>query len=407
MITSLASLASPFSAKSVDDIYINISHFLDHFMMLIFAKAAYDAGRNFGFSYDEIIVYGTIGFVLFGGMAPVAAQLADRFSRSLLMVIFHFGIGFSAIMAGLSQSIVQLTLAIGFIGIFASIYHPVGIVMLVKSNKKIGFRLGVNGVFGNMGVAAAPLITGLLLTVGDWRLCFIVPGVCCLAYGVVFARALKKGQGTSPTARVNAADSFAPNWKRALAALALSTASGGFIFGAMTFIVPRYFELSMTNLSTSVAITGLLAALVYAVASFSQIAVGWLIDRYSPKNVLFFMAIGQVFFIYLAAQFNDLTLFVAMLLAMSFVFGQIPITDTILSRYVPDSWRGRVFSVKFMLNLSIGASVLPICSLILQIGYSMTTLFNLMSAIAILIIVAAIILPQQTNDQRLDHVTTE
>jgi len=401
------SITRPFRAKAVDDIYINISHFLDHFIMLIFAKAAYDAGRHFGFTYDEIIVYGAIGFVLFGGMAPVAAQLADRFSRSLLMVIFHFGIGIGAIMAGLSQSIYHLAAAIGVIGIFAAIYHPVGIPMLVKSNKFIGYRLGVNGVFGNMGVAAAPLITGLLLTVGDWRLCFILPGVFCLFYGMAFARALKPDQDGPAKARASAADSFAPNWKRALAAMALSTASGGFIFGAMTFIVPRYFEISMTNISTSVAITGLLASLVYAVASFSQIAIGWLIDRYSPKNILFIMAVGQALFIYLAAQFNDLALFVAMLLAMSFVFGQIPITDAILSRYVPDAWRGRVFSVKFLLNLTIGASVLPACGLILQAGFSMTTLFTIMSAVAVLIVLAAFILPQQQSDQRLDHAPAE
>jgi MFS family permease len=403
----IESLTRPFRAKAVDDIYINISHFLDHFIMLIFAKAAYDAGRHFGFSYDEIIIYGTIGFVLFGGMAPIAAQLADRFSRSLLMVIFHFGIGFSAIMAGLSQSIFQLTTALGVIGIFAAIYHPVGIAMLVKSNKLIGLRLGINGVFGNFGVAAAPLITGLLLTVGDWRLCFVIPGLFCLAYGMVFAKALKDDVENTNKSRVSVAESFAPKWKRALAALALSTASGGFIFGAMTFVVPRYFEISMVSLSTSVAVTGLLAALVYAVASFSQIAVGWLIDRYSPKNVLLTIAIGQVFFIYLAAQFNNLALFFAMLLAMSFVFGQIPITDAILSRYVPDAWRARVFSVKFMLNLSIGASVLPVCGVILQTGYSMTSLFTLMSAIAVLIVVAAIILPQQQSDHRLDHAPAE
>src|SRR6056300_499048 len=372
------SLTRPFRAKSLDDIYINISHFLDHFIMLIFAKAAYDAGRHFGFSYDEIIVYGAVGFVLFGGMAPIAAQLADRFSRSLLMVIFHFGIGLGAILAGLSQNIYHLAAAIG-----------------------------VNGVFGNMGVAAAPLITGLLLTVSDWRICFILPGLFCFAYGVAFARSLKIDQDGPAKPRASAADSFAPNWKRALAALALSTASGGFIFGAMTFVVPRYFEISMTNLSTSVAITGLLASVVYAVASFSQIAVGWLIDRYSAKNVLFVMAVGQVLFIYLAAQFNDLALFVAMLLAMSFVFGQIPITDAILSRYVPDAWRGRVFSVKFLLNLSIGASVLPVCGLILQAGFTMTTLFSLMSVVAILIVLAAIILPQQQSDQRLDHAAAE
>ena len=401
------SLTRPFRAKTVDDIYINISHFLDHFIMLIFAKAAYDAGRHFGFSYDEIIVYGAIGFVLFGGIAPIAAQLADRFSRSLMMVIFHFGIGFSAILTGLSHSILQLTIGLGVIGIFAAIYHPVGIAMLVRSNKSIGFRLGVNGVFGNFGVAAAPLITGLLLTIGDWRLCFIIPGLFCLVYGLAFARALKDTAESMNKSRVSAAEAFAPNWKRALTALALSTASGGFIFGAMTFVVPRYFEISMVNLSTSVAVTGLLAALVYAVASFSQIAVGWLIDRHSPKKILLAMAIGQVVFIYLAAQFNDFALFIAMLLAMSFVFGQIPITDAILSRYVPDAWRARVFSVKFMLNLSIGASVLPICGIILQTGYSMTSLFTLMSAIAVLIVVAAIILPQQESDQRLDHAPAE
>ena len=143
-------------------------------------------------SYDEIIVYGVAGFVLFGGMAPVAAQLADKFSRSLLMVIFHFGIGAAAILAAFTQTVWQLAVAIGLIGTFAAIYHPVGIAMLIKSNRCIGFRLGINGVFGNMGVAAAPLIAGILLTIGDWRLCFILPGLFCLGYGVAFIAALRE-----------------------------------------------------------------------------------------------------------------------------------------------------------------------------------------------------------------------
>ena len=40
---------------SIPDLYLNIGHLLDHFMMLIFAKAAFDAGREFGLSYEEII----------------------------------------------------------------------------------------------------------------------------------------------------------------------------------------------------------------------------------------------------------------------------------------------------------------------------------------------------------------
>ncbi len=393
---------APVQFKTVKDIYLNISHFLDHFIMLIFAKAAYDAGRHFGMSYDEIIIYGVAGFILFGAVAPLAASLADRFSRSLLLVIYHFGIGLAAILAGFAQTVWQLSAAIGLIGVFASIYHPVGIAMLIKSNRRIGFRLGINGVFGNMGVAAAPLIAGILLTMGDWRLCFILPGIFCLVYGFAFITALEEEYQQPSQKKQVKKSGFSPNWKLALAAVFLSTASGGFVFSAMTFVVPRYFEISMVSISSSVAITGLLASLVYACASFTQIAVGWIIDRVEPKWVLFGIGIGQIFFIFLTSQFTDYALFFAMLIAMSFVFGQIPITDTILSRYVPDEWRAKALSLKFMLNLVVGAAVLPICGILLQSGMMMSSLFVILSCIAALVVASGIILPVQKASHRQD-----
>ncbi len=390
------------SSKRISDRFINFSHFIDHFIMLIFAKAAYDAGKYFNLSYDEIIIYGVFGFVLFGAIAPISAHLADKFSRSLLMVIFHFGIGFSSILAGLSNNVWFLSFSIGLIGVFASIYHPVGIAMLIKTNKNIGFRLGINGVFGNMGVAAAPLITGLLLTVGDWRICFIIPGIFCSLYGVLFTINLKNDISDSKKINKSKKSVFAPNWKMALIALAISSSSGGFIFGAMTFLIPRYFEISMNNVSTSVAITGFLASIVFATASFAQIIVGWIIDRYSPKKVLLFMGFGQIIFIYFASLYQDYLLLFSMLVAMIFVFGQIPITDTIISRYVPDEWRNKVLSIKFLLNLSIGASVLPICGIFLQAGNTMDKLFFVMSLIAIFVAISALLLPNQDDAQRLD-----
>ncbi len=398
----MAFILDTLSSKRISDRFINFSHFIDHFIMLIFAKAAYDAGKYFNLSYDEIIIYGVFGFVLFGAIAPISAHLADKFSRSLLMVIFHFGIGFSSILAGLSNNVWFLSFSIGLIGVFASIYHPVGIAMLIKTNKNIGFRLGINGVFGNMGVAAAPLITGLLLTVGDWRICFIIPGIFCILYGVLFTINLKNDISDSKNNNQSKKSVFAPNWKMALIALAISSSSGGFIFGAMTFLIPRYFEISMNNVSTSVAITGFLASIVFATASFAQIIVGWIIDRYSPKKVLLFMGFGQIIFIYFASLYQDYLLLFSMLVAMIFVFGQIPITDTIISRYVPDEWRNKVLSIKFLLNLSIGASVLPICGIFLQAGNTMDKLFFVMSLIAIFVAISALLLPNQTDAQRLD-----
>jgi len=382
--------------KHIDDIYLNISHFIDHFVMLIFAKAAYDAGREFGLGYEEIIVFGVLGFILFGAAAPVASILANKYSRSVLMVIFHFGIGISAIICSFASTPWELSIGLGLIGVFAAIFHPVGIAMLLKNSKKLGYRLGINGVFGNMGVAAAPLITGYLLLISDWKLSFILPGIACILYGVIFLLALKDEPKTVQTKKENERDDvFAPQWRRALLALALTTTSGGFIFGAITFIIPRYFELQLTGITSSVAVTGLIASMVYAIAGFTQIGAGLLIDRFPAKPILFVIGVGQVIFIYLASTVSDLQLFFVTLVATSFVFGQIPIIDTIMSRYIPDKSRGNVLSVKFALNLGAGASVLPISSLMLKHGYELSNLFVVMSFMAMFVVLASLILPSE------------
>ncbi|MDG1299774.1 MAG: MFS transporter [Paracoccaceae bacterium] len=386
--------------KHVADIYLNISHFIDHFIMLIFAKAAYDAGREFGLGYEEIIVFGVLGFILFGAAAPIASILANKYSRSVLMVIFHFGIGISAIICSFASTPWELSIGLGLIGVFAAIFHPVGIAMLLKNSKKLGYRLGINGVFGNMGVAAAPLITGFLLLISDWKLSFILPGIACILYGVIFLLALKDEPKTVQKEKTNERDDvFAPQWRRALLALALTTTSGGFIFGAMTFIIPRYFELQLTGITSSVAITGLIASMVYAIAGFTQIGAGLLIDRFPAKPILFVIGVGQVIFIFLASTVSDLQLFFVTLVATSFVFGQIPIIDTIMSRYIPDKARGNVLSVKFALNLGAGASVLPISSLMLKNGYDLSSLFTVMSFMAMFVVLASLILPSGQRTQ--------
>ena len=172
--------------STVPDIYLNIGHLLDHFMMLIFAKAAYDSGLSFGLQYDEMILFGTLGMILFGVTAPLAGILSDKYGRIPLMIIYHFGIGFSAIIASMSSSPIQLAISLGLIGLFASIYHPVGIAMLLQRSGLVGLRLGINGVWGNMGIAIAPVVTGVILYYGDWRLTFLIPGIVCVLFGILF-----------------------------------------------------------------------------------------------------------------------------------------------------------------------------------------------------------------------------
>ena len=385
---------------SIPDMYLNIGHLLDHFMMLIFAKAAFDAGREFGLSYEEIIVYGTLGVIMFGAAAPLAGWLADKYSRAILITVYPFGLGLGGLLASLSYSTEMLGISLGVLGFFAAIYHPVGIAMLTKRPGKIGLRVGVNGVWGNMGVAAAPVFTGILIAYADWRLGFLLPSIFCICFGLFQLFAFVENEEINLKNIKNKAAStlsspFSEGWKIVLFALSITTLSGGFIFGALTFLIPRLFEVSMVQISTDVAITGLLAGLVYAIASFSQIGTGWLVDKVPPKYVLSAMGLGQLIFIYIASQSSDYNLLFIMLAAMIFVFGQVPITDVILVKYVQDSWRGRVLSIKFMVNLSAGASVLPITSLLLKNGYNFSFVLQCLSVISIAVIISGLLLPNK------------
>ena len=379
---------------TLPDMYINIGHFLDHFMMLIFAKGAFDAGRHFGLSYDEIIIYGTLGLFLFGAAAPLAGWLADKYSRSLIIIIYPFGVSLGAFLCFLSSSPIMLGFSIGVIGFFAAIFHPVGIAMLIRDSNKVGVRLGVNGVWGNMGVAAAPVLTGFIILNSNWQLSFLVPSLICLIFGIAQLRGFKEIDIKEEKTKQKTSNGLVEGWKIVLLSLTMTTLAGGFIFGSLTFLIPRIFEVNLSGISVDIAITGLLAGIVYAIASLSQVGVGYLIDRYSPKIILGFVGIGQFFLIYLSSLYIDYALFFVMLMAMFFVFGQVPITDAILVRYVDDQWRARILSVKFLINLCAGASVLPLVSLFLGYGYTFSDLLTILSCLAIFVVISAYMLPK-------------
>ena len=379
---------------TLPDMYINIGHFLDHFMMLIFAKAAFDAGRHFGLSYEEIIIYGTLGLFLFGAAAPLAGWLADKYSRSLIIIIYPFGVSLGAFLCFLSSSPIMLGFSIGVIGFFAAIFHPVGIAMLIRDSNKVGVRLGVNGVWGNMGVAAAPILTGFIILNSNWQLSFLVPSLICLIFGIAQLRGFKEIDIKEEKTKQKISNGLVEGWKIVLLSLTMTTLAGGFIFGSLTFLIPRIFEVNLSGISVDIAITGLLAGIVYAIASLSQVGVGYLIDRYSPKIILGFVGIGQFLLIYLSSLYIDYALFFVMLMAMFFVFGQVPITDAILVRYVDDQWRARILSVKFLINLCAGASVLPLVSLFLGYGYTFSDLLTILSCLAIFVVISAYMLPK-------------
>ena len=388
------------------DIPLNIAHFIDHFCMLVFAKAAYDCAIYFNSSYGKIIIYATLGLILFGAFAPLAAYLSKVFSRKILLMVFPVGVGFSSILAGFSQNLIHLGISLTLIGVFASIYHPVGIAILMQNKEKLGLRLGINGVWGNMGVAFAPLVTGLLIFYFNWRISFILPGISYLLFGLWLVLKNFDEDVNKTFLNNKSKNNFAPRWKIAMISLILITIAGGFTFGSLTFLIPRYFDIYMSALTKNIFITGLLASAIYAIASFAQVVSGWLVDKKGHRVILVYIGIFQILFIFLVSQSENIYLFIFMLLGMAFVFSQIPISDIIISAYIPDENRSEFLSIKYVLNLCIGALILPITGFLLKIGFELNFLFFLLSFCPFLVIIGALILPSDIDKINKKHISS-
>ena len=168
-------------------LFLNLGHTFDHLLMLIFPTVVLAMSAELGRGYSELLPLALGGFICFGAFSIPAGWLADRWSRFGMMVVFFFGIGTAAVLTGLARGPVEIALGLTLIGVFAAIYHPVGITMLVANQPNVGRALGVNGVFGNVGVAFSALMAGALAEAISWRAAFIVPGLLALAVGAAFA----------------------------------------------------------------------------------------------------------------------------------------------------------------------------------------------------------------------------
>lgn len=386
------------AARRTHFLFLNVGHAYDHLFMLVFATAVLRLEQDWGMSYAALLPLSLGGFIAFAAGSIPAGWLGDRWSRTGMMAVFFIGIGAASIVTGFAQSPWQLAAGLTLIGLFAAIYHPVGIALVVSGAEKVGSALGVNGVWGNLGVAFAALIAGALSDFWSWRAAFILPGLVAVATGLVylaarprFEAALAGAAGGRPKQRVELLGRS--DLLRVFAVLVVATVIGGVIFNATTIALPKAFDERLGGLVRSGLGVGGVAAAVYAAAAFAQVAVGRLIDRHAMKPVFFAVTLAQAPLLWLCAILSDEAMLVAAFALMLFVFGQIPINDALIARHTPDAWRSRVYAVKYVATLGVSASAPALIALSYAATGSSTSLFGLLVWGAAAIAAAALMLP--------------
>ena len=372
---------------------LNVGHAIDHGFLLIFATAVTSIASEFGIGrWEDMMPYSVAAFFCFGVGALPAGRLGDQWGRRPMMIAFFIGIGVAAILVAAANSPLQIALALALLGCAASIYHPVAIPMLIKDRARPGWIIGVNGLAGNLGVALAAAITGLLVKYFGWRVAFLVPGVASIACGLLFAWVTPRESAAPAKKMVVATHGAGISISRLMLVLTIASTAASMLFNFATSSNYELLASRMLEVSRDPARLGLLLALAYAIGSLMQLLVGKLIDTFSIKAMYLILVALQALFLALAAITEGWFFYTAQVLFMASIFGVVPFTDALIARYVDDSMRSRVSGMRFA--VSLGGSSLAVWLIgpvVKQSGF--TTLLWAMTAIAALTMVVLLFLP--------------
>ena len=392
--------------------FVNVSHFLNHVIMLIYTTVALTLVDVWSISYGELFKLFFIGSMLYGIAALPAGWLGDRWSSWGMMAIYMVGTGIATFFTGFANSPNQIAIGLGVIGVFAAIYHPVGTNFVVQHAVNRAKDLGFNGAFGTVGLAAAAFIAAGLTQLWGWRAAFFVHGAACFLLGVGFILFTKNSiKGSDEEASAVTESPVPINLARlALGLMAITALSVGLITQAYTSGLPKVFDDTMRSIVTvfsldregGLTMSSGLVTLVILVGAVGQIVGGNLASRFSPKVVYISMFAIMIPLALLASQMNGLGLVLVACLMMLVITGCLPAENCIIVKFCPEKWRARVFSAKFVIALGGGSFAILVVGEIFGRTNSFIWFYGFLMALAVIVMVFAAFLPSMEETSE-DH----
>lgn len=377
----------------------NIGHLYTHVFTILYATAVLYLPVVFDIPYGEMLGLASPGLILYGFCALPAGWIADRWSKVGMLVIFFIGLGISTVLVGLASERTGLLVSLTLLGLFASIYHPVGIAWLVACAKKQGMSLGINAVFGNVGSALAPLITGLMIDFVSWRAAFIVPGIAAVITGIVLFFAWHRGLVRDVHTDVAPQPAAEPgSYKRVFYILLLTMACNGLIYTGLMNTVPKLFQGGVGDaLAGNYTQLGAIAGLVIGLSSFASMAGGWLADRYSAKAIYLVFSLFTLPPLLVLGNLTGTTLIIVFFMALSFNLTFAAAENMLIARYTPFRWRSLAYGARFVLALGVGGLTVRLAGSLYDNTGSFTQLYLLFAAAALLSASGAALLPGRLN----------
>ncbi|MFW2330987.1 MAG: MFS transporter [Nitrospinota bacterium] len=380
-----------------------LGHFLTHMSILIFPAITVPLSRELGLSLSESFMLGFLMYFLYGAFAILVGFIADRWSRLQMLRLCIAGIGLFSIMAGLMSNITLFVISLAGLGLSCSLYHPAGLGLISNEIKKQGNAHGINGVFGSLGIGAAPLLAGSVMLFLNWRYVYIITGILALiGLSVTYILSFKESE---KGAKSNFKSSVNPNVLY-FVLLAIAMMFAGFAYRANMTILPAYFlaetKLIIDFLSTNINIhmikegdvgyANLLVASLLLFSIVGQYIGGKLADIYDlRKTYLIFQSLSLPF-AFGMWLFSDIGLYIAAGMHLFFALGMQPLENSLLSKFVPQQLLSTAYGIKFTLTFGVGSLAVYQVAWIEQLFQLRDVYILIMAQLILVIIFAALLL---------------
>jgi MFS family permease len=384
-------------------VFINAAHTLTHYSLVILATAVLgivvQSPEAFGADYGPVLALGTGMFVLYGLGSLPQGWLAERFGRVAMVRAFFLGAGLSLLAAGLSMGPEMLAVSLLCLGAFLAIYHPICTAMLVEAaGRRVGRAVGINGVFGNLGVALAPVATAVLVAWIGWRAAFLVPGAIALVLGLLYWReppfdtsAGQKAAGPFPAIPRAIV-------RRAVIVLLAIAAASGLVFNAFTLLLPKLLEERLAADPGLLPLVGALAFAATLCGGLAQFTVGHWIDRATLRRVFLPLAAVQAPGLVALALLEGWVLVPIAGIVAASVFGQVTVNETMTARYVAPALRAKLYSVRFTVGFLGAALASPLIGWLHAATGGMTALLLVLAAFGLIVLACALAFPDREEE---------
>jgi len=361
--------------------FSSVTHFLTHFYVLVFPALVMPISRDLGMPVSAVLNISFWMYLLYGILALGWGWLSDHWGHRWAMAAGMILAGLGFVFAGLVRSPALITVAFALVGVGCSAYHPSGLALVSQGVRERGRALGINGIWGNIGIASVPFVVGGLNYLVGWQRGVLLLGLIGVAVGTASLAVPFSVEKHSDLKVVEPLEGRLA--VRLFVVFCLGAMFAGFMYRSFTVILPAFLEVRLGNLATGfrqlalsrvgslrdtaafdTLVANLIATGVYVLGIVGQALGGRVADRFSLKWSYFAFFCLALPFVLAMSALRSAWLVPAAGMFVLFSMGMQPIENSLLAYLIPPRWRSVGYGVKFTLTFGAGSFAVKLAGLV-------------------------------------------